>query len=102
MPLMDRKSARRDNAVTVRARCGRCERVVAEVHGPDADTPTTYWSPPGAFGLLPRVGLAVRWPCRCGSNYPIRAEKLEAAFRAAAGRSRRRDRVIRLPADLRG
>jgi hypothetical protein len=99
---VDRKSERQVNALTVRLCCGRCERkrVIGELYGSDPDTPTTYWSPQ-ASGALPHYGRAVYWRCRCGSEHPIRAEKLRAAFSQAAARPRKRDRVIVLPQDVR-
>lgn len=86
--------------VIVTVRCARCQWRIAELYG-DAQIPVAYWSHYVAGGLG-FYGRTVRWRCRCGMDYPLRAEKLAAAYAAVAGHKERRQRVIVLPNDVRG
>jgi hypothetical protein len=66
-------------------------------------------------GIGRSYGFPIRWRCpggrssptaarrspRCKGDYPLRGEKLDAAFRLVAARPDKRDRVITLPIDMR-
>lgn len=100
MPTPTRKAARVGHRVIVPVRCGRCQWTVAELYGPDEATMTNYWSRSGA-GLLGGYGRAVRWRCRCGMDFPVRAEKLTIAYQRAASSEPQR-RAVTLPNDVQG
>ena len=89
---------RQDNDTSVRLRCGKCARVLAEVFG-TVDQPGT-WADGQHTGVVVGYGRAYRWTCRCGSDHPVRAEKLTAAYRQVAALPAKRDRVVVLPDDL--
>jgi len=78
--------------VAVRCANPACRRVVAEMYGTDTAVWTAWWSArPEQTGVALRYGLAVRWRCpgwpRCKGDYPLRGEKLAAAFTLAAAQS---------------
>lgn len=111
MPSLGRKDLRREYPVVVRARCGGCQRVIAECYGErhNKGMRVLYacWSESGPDRGLVRVihpdwwaKRIVRWGCRCGADYPISGLKLYAAFAVAAAGPTKRDRVIVLPGDL--
>lgn len=100
MTMGTRSDWRRDYPRVVRARCRKCSRVVAELYGNEAGL--VGWASPNGTtsGLTAFYGRAVRWRCRCGGDYPIRAETLAAAFEVAAAQLVKRDRVVWLPDQL--
>ena len=74
---------------------------MAELYGPDETIVTNYWSP-AAAGLLGGYGRTVRWRCRCGMDFPVRAETLTVAYQNAAAQPDKPRRVVVLPNDVRG
>lgn len=101
MTMGDRSNWRRDYDRVVRARCRKCSRVLAELYGTDECLLVGWASADGSTsGLIVGYGRTAKWPCRCGGNYPVRGEKLAAAFGVAAAHESKRDRVIWLPDQL--
>lgn len=97
MTMSVRSDLRRDHARVVRARCRKCSRVLAELYGDDMAL-AAWASPDGSqSGMVVQGARAVVWRCRCGGNYPVRGEKLAAAFEVAAAQVSKGDRVIWLP-----
>lgn len=116
---------RRGREVTVLVRCGLCDVVLDELHGsPDgadmravghgdhidafagAGRPThgSLLRQEDVPGLL-RSSERRRYRCPrrgCTGDHPVQWQTLTEAFRVAAARPAKRDRVIRLPADLAG
>jgi hypothetical protein len=126
VPLLPPPAPQRGEAV-VRLRCGRCNRVLGEVWGTAADgirqmsghedgsesRPHTRFQRRAGKAVsssslrerLRSAAARVRYRCkdrRCPGDYPVRRDKLDAAFRRVVTASAlRRDRVIVLPVDLR-
>jgi hypothetical protein len=95
-----RQRLRAISAIVVRVRCGRCRRVLGRLYG-DGETPVSF-SDGHTEGML-AGGARIDWFRRhkgCPAQWPVRWDKLVAAYQTAAGRPDRRDRVIVLPFDL--
>jgi hypothetical protein len=87
--------------VAVRVRCARCRRILDTLYGNERRPSRAYWE--GRFPYTFTAGAPrSAWRCRCGAHYPVRIDKLTAAYRAAAAKSSKQDRVIWLPRDVRG
>lgn len=110
-----------DGEVSVCVRCGRCRRVLDELwvardgtirsvaHGRAHAQRRAAAQVPAGASQSERVrtqALAERWRYRChrrcGAEHVVSWPRLVAAAGRAVGRVRRADRVILLPADLRG
>jgi hypothetical protein len=101
--VMDRQTRvrlRGDYDVVVRVRCGQCQRILGNLYG-DHEQPVMFDNDTGS-GILP-AGSRVdyfRRHARCSADNPARWDKLVPAYRRAAARASKHDRVIVLPFDL--
>lgn len=80
---------------SVRVLCGRCQRKLDDYRG----CVSRAW---GKASTREEDG-GKRYRCdRCRADYPVRGDKLTAAYHRAVTHPEVRQRVIRLPQDLRG